>query len=141
MDEILQDALTAIQQRDGAAEATPGPPPALAPRQQELPSRNLRSRIEGLISEQAALANAWDEEQVRRVTVLLLDESGSGGAPLRFHKAGATRESSSRPWTTLLSGNAAVCRRAPDTLANAEPALSPGDRFVGEAIRRGSASA
>jgi hypothetical protein len=58
MDEILKEALTAFQQRDGAAEATPAPPPALAPRQQELPSRNLRSRIEGLVSEQAALANA-----------------------------------------------------------------------------------
>jgi hypothetical protein len=35
-------------------------------------------------------ATARDEEQLRRVTVLLLDEPGCGRAPLRFHNGGAT---------------------------------------------------
>jgi hypothetical protein len=38
-------------------------------------------RLDGHIATTAA-----DDEEVRRLAVLLLDEPGCGGAPLRFHK-------------------------------------------------------
>jgi hypothetical protein len=49
---------------------------------------------------------ARDEEQARRLGVLVFDESGSGGAPLRFHKLGID------PASGFGAGDASVSSRA-----------------------------